>query len=322
MKNDQIKENLTEVRFLTWQDSCLNIGVSPEENDICVFQKPLAEINLRPHIHDFFSIIYVTMENPKMTVNGQNYPIRQDQVVFLQPNTVHTIEGKCNGTMEDSNIYIIVNKRFIRKTMGSAFLHGSVFSNFFLAAFFSDPSDVMIADASPEKDMILSLLQQMMTETKMNKDSYSEPIIGTCCSLLLYRLSRLCQDSSQNPLYYRGQARPEDILDYLRRNANTATIQETADYFHYSPNYISQLLKNRYDKTFVELRRTFQLENACTYLSKTDYPACNIAYLTGFESPGYFSRVFKKEYGLSPQEYRRTHQQEDTELTYFLFPVE
>lgn len=52
---------------------------------------------------------------------------------------------------------------------------------------------------------------------------------------------------------------------------------------------------------FIRLRR---IELACTLLSTTDLPICEIFMNCGIESANYFSRIFKMEMGMTPSEYR------------------
>jgi AraC-like DNA-binding protein len=74
---------------------------------------------------------------------------------------------------------------------------------------------------------------------------------------------------------------------------------------HYSPNYLSDLLKKETGKTTQEHIHFQLIEKAKTLLLGTEEPVNRIATSLGFEYPQHFSKLFKSTTGMAPVEYRR-----------------
>lgn len=82
------------------------------------------------------------------------------------------------------------------------------------------------------------------------------------------------------------------------------TLQELADAFEVSPNYLSQLFKKHMDIGISEYITTQKVAESRKLLKATNLKIYEISDRLGFESAFYFSRVFKKATGLSPKDYR------------------
>lgn len=80
------------------------------------------------------------------------------------------------------------------------------------------------------------------------------------------------------------------------------------DYFteaiHFSPHYLSDLLKKETGLSTKDHINYFVIEKAKLLLLSTPDSISGIAYQLGFNYPHYFSRLFKSRTGLSPNEYR------------------
>lgn len=95
------------------------------------------------------------------------------------------------------------------------------------------------------------------------------------------------------------------VMEYLsQHSAEQITRTELKEKFHYSPDYISQVLRKEQGlgfKSFLSLRR---IEKAKNLLMYTDDPITGIAHLVGYNDNSVFYKEFKKQTGLSPQSWR------------------
>lgn len=79
---------------------------------------------------------------------------------------------------------------------------------------------------------------------------------------------------------------------------------EVAKYVGVSPGHLSQLLKERTGRTFVELLREVRIRAACELLAETETPLASISAACGFCDQSYFTHVFKDMRGMTPRQYR------------------
>ena len=81
------------------------------------------------------------------------------------------------------------------------------------------------------------------------------------------------------------------------------TLNNVAEVFNISPNYLSVLFSKYNDTGFTDYINHSKVEAAKEMMTEGDYKIYEISDILGFESAFYFSRVFKKITGLSPRDY-------------------
>jgi YesN/AraC family two-component response regulator len=95
------------------------------------------------------------------------------------------------------------------------------------------------------------------------------------------------------------------ILQYVRSNFNTKLLlQEIADEFSLSKNYICFLFKKHTGGTFSNYITAQRIERSKELLETTELPLYAIAEDAGFMDSYYFNRVFKSACGVPPHKYR------------------
>lgn len=97
-----------------------------------------------------------------------------------------------------------------------------------------------------------------------------------------------------------------EILNYISRSYQTATLHETAKHFGYSVSHFSTMIKEGTGRTFRQIIRDIRLGQACRALRETSLNITSICELVGYENPEHFMRMFKKTYGMTPGEYRKS----------------
>lgn len=84
------------------------------------------------------------------------------------------------------------------------------------------------------------------------------------------------------------------------------TLQDIADTFGVSPNYMGQLFKKHMNIGINEYITNQKIAESKRLLKNTQLKIYEISEQLGFENAFYFSKVFKKITGLSPKDYRNT----------------
>lgn len=97
-----------------------------------------------------------------------------------------------------------------------------------------------------------------------------------------------------------------DIVSYIELHYNEElSLQEIADTFLISREYISRKFKQDYAISFTEYVTSFRLNKAKALMQNQHLKLNQIAEMVGIPDVKYFSKVFKKHEGMTPNEYRK-----------------
>ncbi|THE11405.1 response regulator [Bacillus timonensis] len=95
------------------------------------------------------------------------------------------------------------------------------------------------------------------------------------------------------------------IEEFVRHNyQNEINLQDIADRFFFSREYISRKFKQEFDDTITDYVMKIRMEKAKELLENPHLKIYEVANLVGYQNEKYFSKLFKKLIGVSPNEYR------------------
>jgi len=99
----------------------------------------------------------------------------------------------------------------------------------------------------------------------------------------------------------------DKILKYIETNFSdqNLNLEMASDQIGLSPSYISALLKNEKNTTFVKYVTQLRMEKAKELLKKQSLKIIEVAEMVGYYEPYYFSHYFKKYEGKSPKEFKK-----------------
>lgn len=107
----------------------------------------------------------------------------------------------------------------------------------------------------------------------------------------------------------------EQVDDYIVHNIRRRlTVEEIAEYFHYSRTRLSTVYKQIKGIGINEAIAQEQLRQAKILLTNTDKSVSEIAEELGFSSPQYFSRKFTQKVGVAPSHYAQNRSLHDRPL--------
>lgn len=99
----------------------------------------------------------------------------------------------------------------------------------------------------------------------------------------------------------------ENAKRYVKDHLNERIVlQDIADAFSVSPNYLSQLFKKFENIGISEYISNMKIQKSQELLRDGNLKIYEVADILGFESAFYFSKVFKKVTGISPKDFRNT----------------
>ncbi|WP_342547044.1 helix-turn-helix domain-containing protein [Paenibacillus sp. FSL P2-0089] len=96
----------------------------------------------------------------------------------------------------------------------------------------------------------------------------------------------------------------KNVQEYIKRNLGTKlSLNQVADVFNFSPNYLSHLFSKVAGVNYVEYITETKITAAKEMMVRGEGRIYEISQKLGYESAFYFSKVFKKVTGLSPRDY-------------------
>lgn len=75
-----------------------------------------------------------------------------------------------------------------------------------------------------------------------------------------------------------------EIIDYIEKNARTCTLKETALLFNYHPKYLSQLIKQTFNKTFKEIQTEQRMKMRYNYCVIQNYQSLKSLKMLVFQT--------------------------------------
>lgn len=110
-----------------------------------------------------------------------------------------------------------------------------------------------------------------------------------------------------NSKYQKEKNSMQRIEEYLQLHyKEDITLQEIADRFFLSREYISRKFKQDYQSTITDYLTNIRMEKAKKLLENPYLKIYEVAYGVGYQNEKYFSKVFKKHQGFTPNEYRHS----------------
>ncbi|OXM86612.1 DNA-binding response regulator [Paenibacillus rigui] len=100
-----------------------------------------------------------------------------------------------------------------------------------------------------------------------------------------------------------------EIAKYIQNHYHQdITLQEIANHFYLSREYISRKFKQEFKVNLSDYLSSIRAEKAKLLLLNPHLRIAQVAEMVGYDDEKYFSKVFKKIVGFSPNEYRKVNQ--------------
>lgn len=114
---------------------------------------------------------------------------------------------------------------------------------------------------------------------------------------------RTCEILSTRRHSYKEQL-VKNVQSYIKRNLDSKlSLNQVADVFSFSPNYLSHLFSKTAGINFVDYITETKIAAAKDMMLRGEGRIYEISQKLGYESAFYFSKVFKKVEGISPREF-------------------
>lgn len=262
-----------------------------------------------PHRHEFFQIHININGGSRHGIRNRESIYPDKSIIFILPYRVHY------SIPADNPNYYIIN--FSKSFLGSH-LTNNLFETEELIALehpevlpflYQGLIDFNFSDQ--EFSYIITVVERIYLASKEQKLGWKERVKGGLLELIGYS----CQiyhaeiiNQSKNQSNQSSQTESfKRVIQYIDRHLDEdLTLDSVAHATFLSPNYISQLLKQKTGLAFVGWLTMKRMEKAQELLLMTDNRISEIAKDSGFVDEGYFTRRFKQKFGVNPTEFRKT----------------
>ena len=258
------------------------------------------------HKHDFYEMIYVYQGKVTNYIDScqtvKELNLKQGDLCLLTPNAAHQLQVE-----GDSNIIfnILVKKTLFQRLAQVILSHDNPFNHFLINSLFEkNQEESYLLFSKHLCNTIDQSVLQLIKEYAETGNQYFLKLNGYLMIIFSDLLTAYQNYLDENSIQQVCHPKISEILSYIIENCSTATLEKTAEQFHYNPQYLSRLLKQYTNQSFSSFRRQIRMERATYLLTHTDRPIQEIIDRSGFET-AYFFRIFHEKYHISPLEYRK-----------------
>lgn len=269
-----------------------------DNTDNKVAHQPLAG----PFIMNFYKIAYKPNLQGKFKYGQHFYDFDEGGLVFVSPNQVSAGQ-LTNG--DHSGYTLLIHPDF--------FLTYPLAKHITQYGFFSYAANEALHLSDTEKTTIMTIFNLIGGELKSRIDDFSQDVLISQIELLLnyanrfYKRQFITRKAVSNDLLQRLE---EVLTTYLNSETlwhhGIPTVQYLASCVHFSPSYLSDMLRSLIGQNAQQYIHQKLIEKAKEKLATTSLTVSEVAYELGFEHPQSFSKLFKLKTTLSPLEFRRS----------------
>lgn len=253
------------------------------------------------HNHNYVEIVYVAEGSCVNLFENTAFPMKKGDVCILSPNSLHALS--CTND-ESCILNMMVNRRFFDKRFLSLLRGGKLLVEYMEGILFAREVSPYVLFPTGEDDWLGWLARMMLTEF-VNRPYACEQSLSLLIGQFLLQLVREYEAVAIVP--GRSSGAPNElivgVLSYLNVHYNSASLSETAQYFGYSPAYLSRVIREQTGKTFNSIIAQIQVEQAIKLMDAGSRNLTEIAQEIGCFDASHFNKKFKAVCGLSPREY-------------------
>lgn len=240
-------------------------------------------------------------EDGLIILNGQEYPVRQGDIIFRRPG------WQVEGIMPYSGYTLCFDPS--GKVRISPEAYWDTRQRSFLPAYANKVLDEIPPLFHSTDETLLSLFQSAYHE--FIYPGLLSPLVQKSNILcILYQVYKDIQTGSSSTGFYASAyyARLKRVVEYIGLNYHkTLTLKELARLAALSPTYFHAIFVRAMGKTPNEYIAEIRVNKAKELLLNTNLRISDIAEKCGFDNASYFTSVFKKRSQLNPSAFRETN---------------
>lgn len=227
--------------------------------------------------------------------------VSEGDFLFLPGNVIHGVSVADKSSLV---LNILINREMIHTITYSILSGRSPFHMYFQDILLEKHSNVLRIKTESDA-RIKRIVRQLAISSYENMD---DPLCDQTSGVLISLLNMLHRHEQHELILLERQVSADrffDILNYIGQHYSTVTLAQAAEKFHYSPCYLSRLVKNATGATFTENLTRIRIRAAIELLEQTNLPMHRICEEVGYFDVTHFIRSFKKICGTTPYAFRK-----------------
>lgn len=252
------------------------------------------------HWHDEMEIIHVTEGRMIVSIQNEEMLISEGDMVFIQPQLVHSIRQNDN----DSAKYFNILFRFSLLETNERDL---CYEKYFLPIYSSRLMvPKYISKNDPINEKITPFVRQL-TDLRKHSEEGIELLIKSCLFGIMHYICteskpRNAQDNYIDNLYTRLKRSLELVENRYDENL---TVEEAAKICNFSASHFSKMFRQLTGTSFTQYLKNYRLEIASKKLRQKSMTVSRAAIECGFNNLSYFTRAFRCKYGITPYSFKK-----------------
>lgn len=240
------------------------------------------------HIHSCAELFYVIQGSGAFLLGEKSFPIKQDDLIIVNPNVEHTETSANKKPLE----YIVLG------IDGLEFL-------------FSEEHDTRysLSNYRKEREEFTFYLNALLKEVETKSVSY-ETICQNLLEILLVKIMQHTSFSTTISASKKSNKECAAVKRYIDANyRESITLDSLADIAHVNKYYLVHAFHNETGVSPITYLIRRRIRESKYLLGNTNYTLSQISQTLSFSSQSYFSQSFKTQEGISPNEYRKRARQ-------------
>lgn len=237
--------------------------------------------------------IYYTKGGSVTTIQGKDYACQTHDLMILQPHGIYTSLNYGQKEFEYIYIHFEVNPIALQPK---------------LIELLTKAGPVIQEDNKRFLQLFLSILQEASSNLA-GANALINMLVKTIC-IDIIRSTTTTKTKIEAVSKHKDQfTLVNDVIDYINHHIKeNLTVQQLADTFNISPNYLYKCFMKVMDKSPIQFMIDYRIALAKKYLCTNVFSLSQVSELCGFASQQHFTRSFTKSVGISPSSYRKNLQ--------------
>ncbi|MEG2381632.1 MAG: AraC family transcriptional regulator [Oscillospiraceae bacterium] len=249
-------------------------------------------INFLSHFHEEIEIVFVKTGIVKIISGESEILAKNGDICIFMPGEIHSFLSS-----ENNRVYII---KIITK---------STIENIDFALLRLEHN--IISKNDENYDTLFNIIKTLKYESE-NKISGYEFAINSLINKILLTVVRQLKyvfiNVDEKKKLINRLVFLKNVNTYIEENfQNPISLDEVAEYCHYSKYYFSHYFKETTNSVFIDFLTSYRLEKSLPLIRFSNEKITNIALNCGFSNVRSFNRAFVKHYKSTPSNFRKSN---------------
>ncbi len=220
------------------------------------------------------------------------------------------IQKQIQPCTEDAQcLNCLISQNYLENILLKQFDRSVFFSDFLTQSFYTDSTSAPMLEFDTSDNLAVKTSFAMAIIEFTNQMPLYESMVNNHISELLIHLLRIYMENSDKQHYLKlGNNRLSDILIYIDKHCDVATLDHVAKEFHFHPSHLSRIIKQNTNMTFTDILQSTRLKHAAALLLNTELSVTDIAHQVGYNNITHFYKLFGEKYKYTPAEYRESQE--------------